>query len=60
MRPTFAPCYQLLPAVVLQPLVEGAHGRQLQDDGEGVGADADEGHDVRVPQMDEDIELLGS
>ena len=45
---------------MLQLLVEGAHGGQLQDDGEGVGADADEGHDVRVPQVDEDVELLRS
>ena len=45
---------------MLQPLVEGAHGGQLEDDGEGVGADADEGHDVRVPQVDEDVQLLGS
>ena len=53
-------CFELVAraAVVPESRVEGAGGGELEDDGERVGADADEGHDVRVAQVDQDVQLL--
>ena len=53
-------CFELVAraSVVPEARVERAGGGELEDDGERVGADADEGHDVRVPQVDQDVQLL--
>jgi hypothetical protein len=43
---------------MLELLVQGSHGSQLQDDGQRVDADPDQGNDVRMLQVDQDVQLL--
>ena len=46
------------PLVVLEPLVQGPLGGQVQHYGQGVDGNAHQGDNVRVLEVDEDIELL--
>ena len=46
------------PPVVLQLLVQGSHRGQLEHYRERVDADPDEGNDVRVFQVNQDVQLL--